>query len=120
MSAAPVGRTSRAHPWNADTATACRWPRASTTWRANPTRSRSRARCRPDPNPDALSQGEPEMLPPSLTSRTRRVHAALLVLALLGLASPARAENRLGGHFGVVFPLVTHAHGETTDISEDF
>jgi hypothetical protein len=26
----------------------------------------------------------------------------------------------LGGHFGVVFPLVTHANGETVDIGADF
>jgi hypothetical protein len=50
-----------------------------------------------------------------------RRHGALLALTLLGLsASSARAEDRLGGHFGVVFPLVTHAHGDTTDITDDF
>lgn len=60
------------------------------------------------------------MLHPSPTLRTRCRHGALLALALLGLGSPALAENRLGGHFGAVFPLITHAHGETTDISDDF
>jgi hypothetical protein len=61
------------------------------------------------------------MLHPSRTPHTRRPHVALLALALLGLgSSPAQAENRLGGHFGVVFPLVTHAHDETTDIGDDF
>ena len=60
-----------------------------------------------------------EMLPPSPTLRIR--HGALLALALLGLgSSPARAEDRLGGHFGAVFPIITHAHGETTDIGDDF
>ena len=61
------------------------------------------------------------MLDPSPSLRKCRWQPALLALALLGLASsPARAENRLGGHFGAVFPLVTHAHGETTDIGDDF
>jgi hypothetical protein len=42
-------------------------------------------------------------------------------IVLLGLsATDAVAQNRLGGHFGVVFPLVTHANGETTTISDDF
>jgi len=44
--------------------------------------------------------------------------------ALLTLAGPmvsrADAQNRVGGHFGVLFPLVTHANDTTTDISEDF
>jgi len=35
-------------------------------------------------------------------------------------SSAASAQDRLGGHFGVVFPLVTHANGSTTDIGEDF
>ncbi len=35
-------------------------------------------------------------------------------------ASRAEAQNTLGGHFGVLFPLVTHANDTTTDISEDF
>jgi hypothetical protein len=38
----------------------------------------------------------------------------------LALAAPAHAENRLGGHFGAVFPLVTRAHGDTTNIGDDF
>lgn len=61
------------------------------------------------------------MLDPSSSPRRRRWTGALLALALIGLgASPARAENRLGGHFGAVFPLITHANGETTDIGDDF
>ena len=40
---------------------------------------------------------------------------------LMGLSSPdAAAQNRLDGHFGAVFPLVTHADGKTTTISDDF
>jgi hypothetical protein len=61
------------------------------------------------------------MFPPSPTRRTLRRNGALLALALLGLGpSPAPAEDRLGGHFGVVFPLVTHAHADTRDIGDDF
>ena len=60
-------------------------------------------------------------LHPSPTLRIRCRHGALLALALLGLGgSPALAENRLGGHFGAVFPLITHADGDTTDIGDDF
>lgn len=35
-------------------------------------------------------------------------------------ASPVVAQNRLGGHIGFVLPLVTHANGDTTTISDDF
>jgi hypothetical protein len=48
---------------------------------------------------------------------TRTVISAL-VLCLT--ASAAAAQDRLGGHFGVVFPLVTHVNGETTNIGDDF
>ena len=36
------------------------------------------------------------------------------------VASAARAQDQLGGHFGVVFPLVTHVNGTTTNIGDDF
>src|SRR5579862_5063274 len=36
------------------------------------------------------------------------------------VAATAGAQDQLGGHFGVVFPLVTHANGDTTTISDDF
>ena len=42
------------------------------------------------------------------------------LLALCAGAPEASAQNTLGGHFGVVFPLVTHANGETVDIGDDF
>jgi hypothetical protein len=58
---------------------------------------------------------------PSPNPSPRRWSGALLALALFGLSgTPARAENQLGGHFGAVIPIVTHAHGETTDIGDDF
>jgi hypothetical protein len=41
-------------------------------------------------------------------------------MALLAAPAPARAQDRLGGHFGAVFPLVTHVGGETTTIGDDF
>jgi hypothetical protein len=50
----------------------------------------------------------------------RRV--AICGIALLALLAPARAsgQDRIGGHFGAVFPLVTRASGETTTIADDF
>jgi len=45
---------------------------------------------------------------------------ACLFIALTLCPTAAEAQNRLGGHFGIVFPLLTHAHDETTTISEDF
>jgi hypothetical protein len=45
------------------------------------------------------------------TIRTVAVGAIALCLA----ASAANAQDRLGGHFGAVFPLVTRANGETTN-----
>ena len=45
---------------------------------------------------------------------------ALLALAVLALPSSARAEDKVGAHFGVVFPLVTRATGENTTISDQF
>jgi len=50
--------------------------------------------------------------------------AARVVLLLLGfgLALPGttNAEDRLGGHFGALFPLVTRVDGETTTIGDQF
>ena len=40
------------------------------------------------------------------------------VLLVFGL--PASAQDRLGGHFGFVLPLMTHADGTTTTIGDDF
>jgi hypothetical protein len=45
----------------------------------------------------------------------------LMSLAIiLALPSIAAAEDRLGGHFGTVFPLVSHASGTTSTISDQF
>src|SRR5262245_21184064 len=51
---------------------------------------------------------------------TRIFRGVVLTIALLLAASSANAQDRLGGHFGVVFPLFTHVDGETTNISDDF
>jgi hypothetical protein len=42
------------------------------------------------------------------------------VVIALALPSIAMAEDRLGGHFGTVFPLVSHAGGSTSTISDQF
>jgi len=46
--------------------------------------------------------------------------ALVVLLAVLLATSPAAAENRVGGHFGFVLPLVTDFDGTTTDITDDF
>jgi hypothetical protein len=58
----------------------------------------------------------------SVRSRTSRVATNLvLVLAALWVGAPAAsAQNRLGGHFGAVFPLVTRVNGDTVNIGDDF
>jgi hypothetical protein len=43
-----------------------------------------------------------------------------MLLAMVTLPVRAAAQDRIGGHFGAVFPLVTHASGETTTIGDDF
>src|SRR5262249_7629220 len=52
----------------------------------------------------------------------RSTKTALLfvgMLAILASAAPAQAQDQLGGHFGVLFPLVSHVDGTTTWISDD-
>src|SRR5262245_56690613 len=49
-----------------------------------------------------------------------RVVLVSIVVALCLAAPLSHADDKLGGHFGAVFPLVTHANGDTTDISDDF
>jgi len=51
----------------------------------------------------------------------KRIRPVVIGAIGLCLAAPAaRAQDRLGGHFGVVFPLVTHVNGGTTNIGDDF
>jgi hypothetical protein len=46
--------------------------------------------------------------------------AALLAMVLGLIAAPVGAQDLLGGHIGVVFPLVTHGDGQTTTIADNF
>jgi hypothetical protein len=52
--------------------------------------------------------------------RGRLVAVTLVAAVCLGSAAAARAQDRLGGHIGVVFPLVTHVDGDTVSIGDDF
>ena len=40
--------------------------------------------------------------------------------ALAVVPGVAKAQDRVGGHIGVVFPLVTHVNGDTVTIGDDF
>ena len=51
---------------------------------------------------------------------TRLSLSLLALMALAAVPIRAHAQDRLGGHFGAVFPLVTHVGGETTTIGDDF
>ena len=51
---------------------------------------------------------------------TRICALCCLVMALVFVPRAARAQNRLGGHFGAVFPLVTRVGGTTTTLADDF
>jgi hypothetical protein len=53
-----------------------------------------------------------------LARNIKSVAMAVLVVCLA--ASAADAEDRLGGHFGVLFPLVTHVNDTTVGIGDDF
>ncbi len=47
------------------------------------------------------------------------VRGAIAAIALT-IPAWAVAQDRVGGHFGAVFPLVSHVGGETTTIGDDF
>ena len=51
---------------------------------------------------------------------SRSLAGCVTLLAWLVCAQRAGAQDRLGGHIGAVFPLVTHVGGETTTIADDF
>jgi hypothetical protein len=44
----------------------------------------------------------------------------MVVAMLFASGSQASAQDRLGGHFGFVIPLVTRADGVTTTVGDDF
>jgi hypothetical protein len=56
----------------------------------------------------------------SVAASSRLLTGCLMFLALVVLPHRAAAQDRLGGHFGAVFPLVNHVGGETTTIADDF
>ena len=58
----------------------------------------------------------------TLISRRANLAVSLLVTAVFGLAlaKDAPAQNSVGGHIGIAFPLVTHADGKTTNIGDNF
>jgi len=45
---------------------------------------------------------------------------ALALMTAVAVPTRAHAQDRVGGHFGAVFPLVSHADGQTTTIGDDF
>ena len=53
---------------------------------------------------------------------TTHTFRRLLILAVLTMSRipMAEAQTSVGGHIGVVFPLVTHAAGTTTNIADHF
>jgi hypothetical protein len=51
---------------------------------------------------------------------TRFCAVCCLLVALMLLPRTAGAQDRLGGHFGAVLPLVTRVGGTTTTIGDDF
>ncbi|HYX52861.1 MAG TPA: hypothetical protein VE783_05375 [Candidatus Limnocylindrales bacterium] len=56
-------------------------------------------------------------------SKNQVLRPALCVAAILVFlvsAAPASAQDSVGGHIGVVLPLVTHAGGDTTTIGDNF
>ncbi len=48
------------------------------------------------------------------------LHVVVRSLFAAVIALPLAAENRLGGHIGVVFPLASYSDGETATIADDF
>jgi hypothetical protein len=52
-----------------------------------------------------------------MAMNVRRAVLALLVVMVPGIVC---AQDRIGGHIGVVFPLVTHVDGDTVTIGDDF
>jgi hypothetical protein len=56
----------------------------------------------------------------ALKGSAQKVVLGCIVMALCLAAPMAGADDKLGAHFGAVFPIITHANGETTDIGDDF
>ena len=50
----------------------------------------------------------------------RALCVVAIILLSVAAAVPASAQDSVGGHVGFVLPLVTHAGGQTTSISDSF
>lgn len=56
-----------------------------------------------------------------MTSKSFNVPAILIAFMLTpALSHHAAAQERIGGHFGVLVPIVTRANGATSSVSDDF
>src|SRR5947208_17193465 len=57
-----------------------------------------------------------------IAARSALCRAGLIVVAtgLIGILPIAKAQDTVGGHIGFVLPLVTHAGGQTTNLSDNF
>lgn len=56
-----------------------------------------------------------------MTSRGCPIAICVSALALVvAVPAPTAAQERVGGHFGFVIPLVTRANDTTTTVSDDF
>lgn len=54
-------------------------------------------------------------------TRLSSVRTSVLILVLTAaMPAAAAAQDRVGGHFGFVIPLVTRANDTTTTVSDDF
>jgi hypothetical protein len=58
----------------------------------------------------------------AVQGRWRHVTSVMIggLAAVLLCAASASAQDRVGAHFGAVFPLVTHVNGDTVNIGDDF
>jgi hypothetical protein len=56
----------------------------------------------------------------SIAAARSLVIRCAFLLAAIGVPLQVGAQDRLGGHFGALFPLVSHVGGETTTIGDDF
>ena len=55
-----------------------------------------------------------------MTNRLLRRTLLQLVLVSIAAATPAHAQDRIGGHFGAVIPIVSRAAGSTTTLTDQF
>lgn len=56
-----------------------------------------------------------------MTSNSFTVPAIFIAFLLApALSQQAAAQERVGGHFGVLIPMVTRANGATSSVSDDF